>query len=390
MFKGDQTVHSFHNGNLYLECFKIHPNWVSSPLFHIAERNNPKRTFLFVSTILGKHIPVKPSTMDMAYQDLVDQLPELKGNITVIGMAETAVGLGAGVFGKIDDSYPDSIYLCSTRFRLADQPVLCEFVEEHSHAQDQIIHASTDDNINNAILKTDTLVLIDDEITTGKTLKNVVASLINCGFKDIKDIVVISLVSWAGEEDISFDIPNVNVTSINLFQGKYSWETVANPNSPVRKMPSCNLVGFSNQPILSASNWGRIPTQHVNNIEDFNHILDQLSDQKKYLVLGTNEYLWPPYLLSKALEERGAEVYFSSTTRSPVLEGDAIKYTKSFADNYGQGIQNFAYNVNQDLYDEILIIVETPEDSVDQQLLDQIGHKYRVINLNTKQALLAL
>lgn len=389
MFKGDQIVHSFHNGNLHLACLSIHPNWVSSPLFHIAERINPKRTFLFVSTVLGKHIPVKPSTMDSAYQDLVDQLPILNGNVTVIGMAETAVGLGAGVFSKIEDIYPESIYLCSTRFRIPEQPVLCEFVEEHSHAQDQIIHASTDESINKAILETETLVLIDDEITTGKTLNNVVASLVDCGFSKIKEIVVISLVSWAGENDISFALPNIKVTSINLFHGNYSWEPVSNPNPPVRNMPFSNLVGFSNQPILSACNWGRIPTRSVNKFNDFDHILNDIDNCKKYLVLGTNEYLWPPYMLSKAIEELGCEVHFSSTTRSPVLEGDAIKHTKSFADNYGQGIQNFAYNVNPDLYDEILIVVETSEQSVDQQLLDQIGHKSRVINLTNNQAMIA-
>ncbi len=30
-------------------------------LFDIAERRNPKRAFLFVSKVLGRHIPVSPS-----------------------------------------------------------------------------------------------------------------------------------------------------------------------------------------------------------------------------------------------------------------------------------------------------------------------------------------
>jgi hypothetical protein len=30
-------------------------------LFDFAERRNPKRAFLFVSKVLGRHIPVKPS-----------------------------------------------------------------------------------------------------------------------------------------------------------------------------------------------------------------------------------------------------------------------------------------------------------------------------------------
>ncbi|TXR27968.1 phosphoribosyltransferase, partial [Ectopseudomonas mendocina] len=30
-------------------------------LFGFAERRNPKRAFLFVSKVLGRHIPVRPS-----------------------------------------------------------------------------------------------------------------------------------------------------------------------------------------------------------------------------------------------------------------------------------------------------------------------------------------
>ena len=42
-------------------------------LFDIAERHNPKRAFLFVSKVLGRHIPVPPSTMRQAYQRLARQ-----------------------------------------------------------------------------------------------------------------------------------------------------------------------------------------------------------------------------------------------------------------------------------------------------------------------------
>ncbi|WP_183146509.1 phosphoribosyltransferase domain-containing protein, partial [Pseudomonas syringae] len=32
-------------------------------LFGFAERRNPKRAFLFVSRVLGRHIPARPSVM---------------------------------------------------------------------------------------------------------------------------------------------------------------------------------------------------------------------------------------------------------------------------------------------------------------------------------------
>lgn len=70
-------------------------------LFDIAERRNPKRAFLFVSKVLGRHIPVSPKKMRETYQQMAKQFPQsLEGPILFIGMAETAVGLGAGILMK--------------------------------------------------------------------------------------------------------------------------------------------------------------------------------------------------------------------------------------------------------------------------------------------------
>jgi NADH:ubiquinone oxidoreductase subunit B-like Fe-S oxidoreductase len=42
-------------------------------LFDIAERRNPKRAFLFVSKVLGRHIPVSPQVMRNVYTQLAEQ-----------------------------------------------------------------------------------------------------------------------------------------------------------------------------------------------------------------------------------------------------------------------------------------------------------------------------
>ena len=62
-------------------------------LLDFAQRINPKRAFLFVSKVLGRHIPVAPSIMRNAFTDLANLVPDdLPEPILVIGMAETAVG----------------------------------------------------------------------------------------------------------------------------------------------------------------------------------------------------------------------------------------------------------------------------------------------------------
>ncbi|WP_286707923.1 TRSP domain-containing protein, partial [Psychrobacter sp. UBA2514] len=45
--------------------------------------------------------------------------------------------------------------------------------------------------------------------------------------------------------------------------------------------------------------------------------------------------------------------------------GGAITTMLSFHDNYGLGMTNFAYNVDPDEWDLIVLCVETPTDSVD-------------------------
>src|SRR3546814_15177903 len=45
-------------------------------LFGFAERRNPKRAFLFVSKVLGRHVPVRPSIMNASFHSLAAQIPE--------------------------------------------------------------------------------------------------------------------------------------------------------------------------------------------------------------------------------------------------------------------------------------------------------------------------
>ena len=83
-------------------------------LLDFAERINPKRAFLFVSKVLGRHIPVAPSRMRQAFSMLSDKLPnDLTEPVLVIGMAETAVGLSAGVHQSLSHRYPNAILLNS-------------------------------------------------------------------------------------------------------------------------------------------------------------------------------------------------------------------------------------------------------------------------------------
>jgi len=103
-------------------------------LFSFAERRNPKRAFLFVSRVLGRHIPARPSLMADSFNALAAKIPaDLPGPVLVIGMAETAVGLGAGVHRALSQTRDDSVYLVSSRHPTGSE-LFARFEEEHSHA----------------------------------------------------------------------------------------------------------------------------------------------------------------------------------------------------------------------------------------------------------------
>lgn len=191
-------------------------------LFDIAERRNPKRAFLFVSKVLGRHIPVPPSVMRQAYRQLASQFPAtLTGPVLFIGMAETAVGLGAGVFDEVRHQHRESVYLTSTRHPV-DGTLLCEFKEEHSHATDHLIYLPDDEEKRRRVTNARTLVLIDDEATTGNTFINLLSALRNTGkLQHIEQVIAVTLTDWSS--NALSERTSLPVTSVSLVSGQWGW-----------------------------------------------------------------------------------------------------------------------------------------------------------------------
>ncbi|WJY16953.1 phosphoribosyltransferase domain-containing protein [Pectobacteriaceae bacterium CE90] len=336
-------------------------------LFDIAERQNPKRAFLFVSKVLGRHIPVSPFTIRSAYRQLAQQIPsDLPGPVLFIGMAETAVGLGAGVFDEAMRHVEHSVYLSSTRHPMEGE-LLCEFKENHSHATDHLLYHPTDPILRARVRDARSLVLVDDEATTGNTFINLLESLrVHAGLTQLERVVTVTLTDWSGNA-IEAQCP-LPVTTVSLIQGDWHWEK--NPDAPIPIMPCISKTTTGSVPITGKQSWGRLgmaaPARDLGN--DIT-----TSSGEKILVLGSGEFVWEPLLLAERLENAGAQVKFSCTTRSPIATGFAIESTIAFTDNYGLGIPNFVYNVAHQLFDRILLCVETPADSVDPSLLDALN-----------------
>lgn len=336
-------------------------------LFDIAERRNPKRAFLFVSKVLGRHIPVSPLVMRNVYTQLAEKFPgTLDGPVVFIGMAETAVCLGAGVFDEVRKHHPDCVYLTSTRHPV-DAELLCEFKEEHSHATDHLIYYPVSAAMRQTVAEAQTLVLVDDEATTGKTFLNLLAALRASGaLRKVRRVIAVTLTDWSGEA-LCQNSP-LPLHTVSLISGNWRW--TPEPDAPLPVMPQVNVTSRGNVPITGKQSWGRLGMQIP--ASDLG-LQVQVSHGENILVLGTGEFVWEPFLLAERLEAAGAQVVFSSTTRSPISTGYAIQSAIAFSDNYGLGIPNYVYNVAHQQFDRILICCETPASSVDPRLLEALS-----------------
>lgn len=354
-----------------------------SDLLDFAQRINPKRAFLFVSKVLGRHIPVAPSVMRRAFSDLAGLIPDdLPEPVLVIGMAETAVGLSAGVHQALQSRYPNTLLLNSTRHAFADPnaKLLATFSEDHSHASRHLIYQSDDEQTQSAILNTKTLIMVDDEASTGNTCRNVVNALTELGLNQLEQVHLATLVDWSLDSAAALqDAADIQFFRQHLLAGNWQWSDAPNP-TPIT-MPSLDTIAAGSEPVLPTGNWGRQPT--LDSTSGFGNYLanfwgsftrkfgDNATLPKRILVLGSNEFVWLPFLLAEHLEQQTSlqdsdhKVCFSALTRSPIAMGGAISATLSFRDNYGLGMTNFVYNVEPSAWELIVLCIETRADSVD-------------------------
>jgi Phosphoribosyl transferase/TRSP domain C terminus to PRTase_2 len=305
-------------------------------LLHVGIRQNPKRGFLLISRILGKHLPVRPSQMLESYRQLAAQIPRAEVMTTFIGMAETATALGQGVFEAYAEHNPVGLrYINSTRYPL-NFPTLT-FEETHSHAPSHYIHLTPENQTHFAV--TERLVLIDDEISTGQTLLRL-ARVFQKSAPKLKEIYLVSLTDFLGvkRDDLLAEFP-VRTLSIALlqagleFQADPNW-TVALP-SQQKPLPHCAPP--------AAARVGCQPQGFE--LKHVHALVDQIAARESAVqVLGTGEFQFEPFLLALSLERLGVEVLFRATTRSPILEYGVITERFEFLDQYNEGVSNYLYN----------------------------------------------
>lgn len=327
-------------------------------LVGFAARANTRRGFLFVSKVLGKHWPARPAAMRELHAWLATQIPSaLPGPVVFIALAETAIGLGQGVFEAYLQKHSGhgALFLHTTRYRLRDAP-LVEFQEPHSHAPRQFLHLPAAPRLRHLFMQARSLVLVDDEVSTGNTFLNLAGACraLNPG---IEHAHLVTLTDFLGDESRArLSQTGIPVTHSAALHGRFSFEP--------RQVHTCDPPAQKVQPATGSGAsglFGRLGTVRPLALPDglADRLAQGVGSAQRVLVLGTGEFMHPAFLLACALERRGIDVFVQSTTRSPILQWGAIASALTFADNYSEGIANYIYNVLPGQYEHVFICHET-------------------------------
>lgn len=312
-----------------------------------AARANPRRPFLFVSKVLGRHIPCRPSRMRETYRLLAQDLAHTAGPVWIIGMAETATGLAGGLVDTLarEHARADVSFHHTTRMPLNLEP-LAEFCESHSHARSHLLYGPHP-WLEEAFRATRTLVLVDDEISTGRTLTQL-AERVLAYLPSVERVAIVTLANWLDppsrhgiEVSLCRSGSLIAVSWHTLLAGTFTFEPAADfrPGSLPADVESASTSRWAREDLgrrgVAVPNGG-FPMPAIG--------FDGLDRTRPVAVVGSGECAFVPFLMAETLELAGYAATVQCTSRSPVQLGGAISATLSCPDPYGQSVGYYLHN----------------------------------------------
>jgi adenine/guanine phosphoribosyltransferase-like PRPP-binding protein len=418
-------------------------------LLGLALRQNPRRAQLLVSRVLGKHVPTDPRLVRAAglllgglvadalagrlprtlptallhaavrrepgaaaalHDEAVRQLLGSAPDALVLGFAETATALGHCVA----EGLGGAPYLHSTRRPVAGVASAGGFTEEHSHATEHLLLPADPALLGGGR----PLVLVDDELSTGRTALNtisalhrdhprahyVVAALVDVrgsGSSGTTDLAGGDLAAGVRALGARLDVVSLARATVELpvdvlaraaaIRAELDAQRArhGHPQTPTRAHADPDSrVG------LAALGWptglpvggrhGFSPAHHRTLDAAVPGLAAALASAagvragERTLVLGTEELMALPLRLAQALADSGHDIAFSTTTRSPAVvvtpehgtpDGYALTSGLTFpahdrpADGPGP---RYAYNISGSPgWEHVLVVVDpladTPE-----------------------------
>ena len=357
--------------------------YTKSDLVRIAKReNNTKRGYLVVNPLQGKHISVKPSEALKLFSELAKVIVNEYKNETllIVGFAETATAIGAQVAITVGAQY-----IQTTREAISDVEYLF-FSEEHSHATEQKL---VKDDIDLIIEETDRIVFVEDEVTTGKTILNIISILKKLYPKKLS-FSVASLLNGMSDECLKcYSDKNIHLHYlVKTDHSKY--EEIANGFVGDGNYFDC--MEKNNDDILVLNVQGKVDARRLVRALQYENACNKLWENilenignisgNKILVVGTEEFMYPALFVGKKLEDHANDVWCHSTTRSPIAVSMEKEYPLhsryELRSLYDKERRTFLYDVGR--YDKVFIITDAL--SKDEEGLRTLVNALKIQNNN--------
>jgi len=371
----------------------------------LALRDNPKRAQLVVSRVLGKHLPVRPAAARAAGLLLAREAgralglpgPEVDGGLVtdpdradevtalargrqtgaplVLAFCETATALGQ----LVAEAFTDAHGMATTRRPDPAAAVLAGFDEEHSHAVAHTLQLADPEVLTDPARP---LVLVDDELTTGRTALNTVAALHGTWPRE-RYVVATLLDLRSAAERAAFTARagalGVRVDVVSLLDGELLVPAdVAARAAGLRARLAGQAAapvpaGLGRVDVLEGSWPAELPRDARTGIaaqqQDAQEsalaaLAGRLTGRLSggpVLVLGTEELMWAPLRLAAVLP---GDVRYQSTTRSPVLPADlagyAVRRALRFPAPDDPGRTSRLHGLPDAPYADVVVVVDTP------------------------------
>ena len=278
--------------------------------YTVKRHNNPLRKYGLVHRDLGKIDAVEPDSVIRLASRLVSGGLPFKHPL-VLGLSESSILLGRVVC----EFFGGGLYLFSTRYP-HDKSELVPFTEPHSHAPSQFLKLSGIGNCRE-------VCIIEDEVTTGNTIMNLVRVLAE-NLPSVTSIAILALKVLCSDEQFAemrslARTMGIELSMHSLYRGKHSEES--NLRFSVKSNPAeSRLIPFAT---YSAWECGRgrldlfTKEKAVFRYKRWEAILSELSLPGVVTVIGASEAIDLAFEISRVLSQRGHKTFLRHLTISP-------------------------------------------------------------------------
>ncbi len=339
--------------------------YTETDIVRVAKReNNTKRKYLIVNPLQGKHMPVSPKIALQLFRHLAQKIAQQHGqeSLLLIGFAETATAIGAAIAAELQCHY-----IQTTRETIANVQYLY-FSESHSHATEQKLVKEDMDAIIGSV---DRIIFIEDEITTGNTIMKIIR-ILQQRYPNQVRFAAASLLN--GMEAASMQQYAEQEIELHYLQktDHTHYEKIAESYRGDGQYLSLLQTGgadFSDVYTCHTYLNARRLVHSTEMLQACHTLWEQIKSRYPFrpaqhiLVLGTEEFMYPPLFVAAQMEQLGCRVKFCATTRSPIAVSREPEYPlhtryelRSFYD--AQRV-TYVYALTQ--YDAVYIITDAPK-----------------------------